>query len=206
MYNSAYGQSSIIDTLLFPLYLIDLQYSKNIRTVTIGICVKIFQSIFKPKPCKYGICITAIRSISQYGVIIIFCFFIPNNLTGVYGYEWCIGSRSGYCDKLPFTWTSEEQASTGPSLDLKFQEGHSYFVTVKVGFYYTYIIIFENPVFNPSNAEATFVQSTRMQRKPSTTCQVGVHWIPLTGYLNVSTHVPGSSHLLDFCIILYLPN
>ena len=65
--------------------------------------------------------------------MIIFVFSFLMIFPGVYGYEWCIGSRSGYCDKLPCTWTSEEQASTDPSLDLKLQEGHSYFVTVKVG-------------------------------------------------------------------------
>ena len=44
-----------------------------------------------------------------------------------------------------------------------------------------------------SNAEATFVQSTRTQRflKKSKTCHVCIHWIALTQYFQMRTHVPG---------------
>ena len=46
---------------------------------------------------------------------------------------------------------------------------------------------------NPSNAEANFVQSTRMKAfwKPSKHCHVGIHWIALPEHLQMSTHVPG---------------
>ena len=68
-------------------------------------------------------------------------------------------------------------------------------------------LTFNLPVLNisPTNAEATFVQSTRMQRfflKPSKPCHVGIHWIGLTEYSQMSTHVPGSV----FRNILHWPN
>ena len=46
---------------------------------------------------------------------------------------------------------------------------------------------------NPSNAEATFIQSTKTQRfwNPSKPCHVGIHWIAVTEYSQMSTHVPG---------------
>ena len=46
---------------------------------------------------------------------------------------------------------------------------------------------------NPSNAETTFVQSTRMQRSlnSSNPCHVGIHWKALTEYSQMSTLVPG---------------
>ena len=46
---------------------------------------------------------------------------------------------------------------------------------------------------NPSNAKATFVQSTRMQRffKPSNRPHhIGIHWIALAEYSQMSTYVP----------------
>ena len=43
-----------------------------------------------------------------------------------------------------------------------------------------------NPV---SNAEATFIQSTRMQR--SKPCHSGIYWIALTEYFQMSTNVLG---------------
>ena len=45
---------------------------------------------------------------------------------------------------------------------------------------------------NPSSAEATFVQSTRMQTfwKPSKPSHVGIQWIALTEYPQMSTHLP----------------
>ena len=48
-------------------------------------------------------------------------------------------------------------------------------------------------LLNPYNAEATFVQSTRTQTfcKPSKPCHIGIHWIDLTEYFYMSTHLPG---------------
>ena len=46
---------------------------------------------------------------------------------------------------------------------------------------------------NPSTAEANFVQSTRIQRfwKTSKPCHVGIHWIALAEYSQMSSHMPG---------------
>ena len=46
---------------------------------------------------------------------------------------------------------------------------------------------------NPSNASNTFVQSTRMQTFfwTSKPCHVGIHWIALAEYSQMSTHTPG---------------
>ena len=56
---------------------------------------------------------------------------------------------------------------------------------------------------NPSNAEATFVQSTRMQILLKS-CHVGIHWITLTEHSQMSTHLPGFqsffSFFASFCI------
>ena len=63
-------------------------------------------------------------------------------------------------------------------------------------------------IVNPSNAEATFVQSTRTQKlfKPSKPCHVGIQWIGLAEYSQMNTHVQGfQSFFLCFCIILYWP-
>ena len=49
---------------------------------------------------------------------------------------------------------------------------------------------------NPSNAEVTFVQSTRAQRflKPSKPCHVGIHWKALIEYSpQMSINMPGFS-------------
>ena len=49
-------------------------------------------------------------------------------------------------------------------------------------------------LINPSNAEATFVHSSRTQRflrKPSNPCHVGIHWIALAECSQMSTHMPG---------------
>ena len=48
-----------------------------------------------------------------------------------------------------------------------------------------------NEWVNPSNAEATFIQSKDFW-KPSKPCHVGIHWKDLT------THVPGFSYLSGF--------
>ena len=43
--------------------------------------------------------------------------------------------------------------------------------------------------------------------KPSKPCHVGIHWIALAEYSQMSTHVPGfQSFFIFFCIILYWPN
>ena len=58
---------------------------------------------------------------------------------------------------------------------------------------------------NPSNAEATFVQSTRAEFfwKPSKPCHVGIHWITLTEFHQMSTHMPGfHTFFRVFCTIL----
>ena len=61
-------------------------------------------------------------------------------------------------------------------------------------------------VVNPSNAEATFVQSTRLQRflTPSKPRHVGIHKKALTDYSQMSTHVLGFQSLFSifasFCI------
>ena len=55
--------------------------------------------------------------------------------------------------------------------------------------------------FNPSNAEATFIQSTRTQtfkKKTSKPCLVGIHWIALAEDSQVSTHVSGFQSLFNF--------
>ena len=60
--------------------------------------------------------------------------------------------------------------------------------------------------FNPSNAEATFVLSTKIFDKPSKPCHVGIHWIALTEYSQMSTHLPEFRPFFSFYIILYWPN
>ena len=47
--------------------------------------------------------------------------------------------------------------------------------------------------FNPSHAEATAfkAQGCRDFCKPSKPSHVGIHWIALTEYSQMSTHVPG---------------
>ena len=59
---------------------------------------------------------------------------------------------------------------------------------------------------NPSNAEATFIQSTRTQifLKAIEPCRVGIHWNALTEYFHMSTHLPGFRSLFrafaSYCI------
>ena len=73
----------------------------------------------------------------------------------------------------------------------------------------------EKPVNKPfmiSNVEspndkATFAQGHKYFWKPSLTCHVGIHWIALTEYSQMSTHVPGFQSFSGcFCIILYWQN
>ena len=47
---------------------------------------------------------------------------------------------------------------------------------------------------NPSNAEATFIQSTRMQRF----WHVGIHWKALAEYSQMSTYMPGFRSFFRF--------
>ena len=63
---------------------------------------------------------------------------------------------------------------------------------------------------NPSNTEATFVQSTRTQRFSKTIKihHVGIHWIALAENFQMSTYVPGFQ-LFSRCLAsfnLYWPN
>ena len=59
---------------------------------------------------------------------------------------------------------------------------------------------------NPSNAKATFVQSTMMlfENYLNPVCHVGIHWIALTEYYQMSTNLPGFQSFLasfaSFCI------
>ena len=48
-------------------------------------------------------------------------------------------------------------------------------------------------LLNPYNAEATFIkgQGRKYVLKPSKPCHVGIHWIALTEYSRMSTHMPG---------------
>ena len=60
---------------------------------------------------------------------------------------------------------------------------------------------FDMDRFNPSNAGATFIQSTGMQRffKPSRPFHVCIHWIALAAeYSQMSTHVPGFQSFFRF--------
>ena len=59
----------------------------------------------------------------------------------------------------------------------------------------------------PSNAEAIFVQSTRMQDSEKTCrhCRVGIHCKGLTEYSQMNTHIPVFSVIFkDFCIIHFV--
>ena len=59
---------------------------------------------------------------------------------------------------------------------------------------------------NPFNAEATFVQSTRMQRfwKPSKPCHTGIDLIALAENFQMSTHVPGFQSFFRYFFYLVL--
>ena len=61
-----------------------------------------------------------------------------------------------------------------------------------------------------SYAEATFIQSAHKEAKISEKrlepCHVGIHWIALAEYSQMSTMCQGYGLLLGFCIILYWPN
>ena len=60
---------------------------------------------------------------------------------------------------------------------------------------------------NPSNAsEATFDRSTRLFWKLSKPCHIGIHWIALAEFSQMSTHVPGFQSFSGFFLILYWPN
>ena len=49
-------------------------------------------------------------------------------------------------------------------------------------------------MFNPSNAETTFVpkhKNANLFSRPSKPCHVGTHWKALAEYSHMSTHLPG---------------
>ena len=51
--------------------------------------------------------------------------------------------------------------------------------------------VYEQHVFfNPSNAEATLAQERKNLWKPTKPCHVGIHWIALTEYSQMSIHSP----------------
>ena len=54
--------------------------------------------------------------------------------------------------------------------------------------------------FNPSNAEATLSKTQRGKdiRKTSEPCHVGIHWIALPEYFQMSTYMPGFDHFPVF--------
>ena len=74
----------------------------------------------------------------------------------------------------------------------------------------SYLMSYSNTVYqcvrsrwkwvNPSNSEATLVQSTRTHdfRKPSKPCHVGIHWIVLAEYSQIGSHVPGFQSIFSF--------
>ena len=47
-------------------------------------------------------------------------------------YEWAVGSRPGYNDKMEFTVTTDVCATSSPASDLDLHEGHAYFINVRV--------------------------------------------------------------------------
>ena len=55
---------------------------------------------------------------------------------------------------------------------------------------------FEPQWVNLSNAEAISIQSTRTFWKPSKPCNVGIHWIAIAEYYQMSTMCQGFSHSL----------
>ena len=60
----------------------------------------------------------------------------------------------------------------------------------------TYTKLLTDSHFNPSNAEATFIHSTRMQRL--LTWRVGIHCKALTEYSQMRTHLPGFQSYFRF--------
>ena len=63
---------------------------------------------------------------------------------------------------------------------------------------------------NPSNADvilSSIAQGRKDFWRPFKPCHVGIHWIPLPEYSQMSTHLPGfRSFFCFFCLILYWPN
>ena len=51
--------------------------------------------------------------------------------SGIVFYEWAVGSSPGHADILPFTKTEEQEIRNTRDIT-KLQEGHSYYITVKV--------------------------------------------------------------------------
>ena len=57
---------------------------------------------------------------------------------------------------------------------------------------------------NPSNAQATLVQRTQKKLKPFKPCHVGIHWIALAVYFQMSTHLPGFRSFFRFLHLFVL--
>ena len=67
-----------------------------------------------------------------------------------------------------------------------------FFKNLSVLLLWTKIASALDELINPCNAEATFVQRTRVILfKPLKPFHVGIHWIVLSEYSQVSTHMPG---------------
>ena len=70
--------------------------------------------------------------------------------------------------------------------------------------YVSIIKFFNTPAYsllNPSNAEAILsskAQGNRNLCKPSKPCHVGIHWIALAEYSQMSTHLPGFQSIFRF--------
>lgn len=52
--------------------------------------------------------------------------------SGIFRYTWSVGSQPGYDDMMAFTETSHVCSQTDEKQPLKLEEGHSYYVSVKV--------------------------------------------------------------------------
>ena len=61
----------------------------------------------------------------------------------------------------------------------------------KLSFFFQGAELHFQKLLNPSNAEATFVQSTRMQisSKTSKPCHICIHWKALAEHFHKSTHL-----------------
>ena len=57
---------------------------------------------------------------------------IVNIPTGIDKYYWCVGSKLGYCDIMPYMETTEPESSSRPQDDLQLTDGHPVYVSVQV--------------------------------------------------------------------------
>ena len=58
--------------------------------------------------------------------------------------------------------------------------------------------VVRNESVNPSNAVATFVQSTGTKVYESKPCHFGIHWIALAEYSQMSTHMSGIQEMFRY--------